>query len=101
MRTDHNALAALDTKAFIPHRDFQRDIALFPLSGCRREGAVDRHSADWNLVAFSADDEGLYVAHELRSIRWDRRTHIEAGGDTLRYVYFVQMFKSRIDSGKV
>jgi len=41
MRTDEHALAALGAEVGVPHRDFQRDVALFVLRGAERIGAVD------------------------------------------------------------
>ncbi len=77
VRANHDALAALDAQLFVPHRNFQRDVALLPLRGSRGEGAVDRHGADRDLVAVAGDHQRFHVAHEVGSVRRNRRTNIE------------------------
>jgi hypothetical protein len=55
VRADENAFAALDAQVGFPDRDLERDVALFPLGGAGREGAVDGHGADGQVVAFEGD----------------------------------------------
>src|SRR5262249_12214393 len=65
--TDQHAFAALNTKLLVPYRDFERDIALFPLcSGCRKS-AVEWHRADRQIVALAGDDPGGELLYELGS----------------------------------
>ena len=40
MRANKGAFAALDAQVGFPDRDFERDIALFPLGGAGGEGAI-------------------------------------------------------------
>ena len=65
MRANEDALAALDAQVRFPNRNFQRDIALFPLGCCRGIGAIDGHRADWQAVAFSRDDRTQHIADEF------------------------------------
>ena len=51
MRTDQNALTALNAQIGLPYRNFQRDVALLPLCGGHGICAVDRESTDRQQVA--------------------------------------------------
>jgi hypothetical protein len=51
MRTDEDALAALDTNIRIPDGNFGGEIALLPFRRRRRERAIARHRADGQAIA--------------------------------------------------
>ena len=46
MRADKCAFGALDAKVRFPDRDFERDIAFFPLGGGGGEGAIHWEGTD-------------------------------------------------------
>ena len=75
--TDQDALAALDADFFVPHRNLERDIALFPLCGGAGESAVDRHGAYRQVVAFAGDHLGEHFLDELRSFFRHRAPQVE------------------------
>src|SRR5205807_4156334 len=56
MRTDQNALAALDAEIGLPNRNFLCDVALLPLCGAHGICAVDGESTDRQHVAAPGDD---------------------------------------------
>ncbi len=73
MRADGHALQTLDARLLVPHRNFQREIALFVLRRRGRERAVVRERADRQIVAVAAGDFAENIAHKLRRVRRDRR----------------------------
>ena len=101
VRANHDALAALDTKLLIPHRNFEGDVALLPLGRSRRKGAIDRHGANGNLVAIAGDHQGFHVANKIGGVDRDCRTNIEGRSNRLRNLHFMQILQGRIDGGEV
>src|ERR1039457_4926788 len=73
---NHDALAALDAKLLVPHRNFQRDVSLLPLRGAGGEGPVDGHGADRDEVAVAGNHQAFDVAHKLGSVGWHRRARL-------------------------
>src|SRR5215472_7168963 len=69
MRTNQHALAALDAKIRLPHRNLLRDVALLPLSGGHWIGAVGGEGADREIVAAAGNDLRSYLTHELWGFR--------------------------------
>ena len=101
MRANHDALAALDAQLLVPHRNFQRDVALLPLRGSGGEGAINGQRADRNQVAVTVDNQRFHVAHEVRRVRRNRRTDVELRRDRGRDLHFVQVFERGIHGGEV
>ena len=101
VRADNCALTALRTGGRIPHRDFQRDVAFFPLGGSGREGTVNGHLGDRKFVTVSEDDGSEDFLHKFRSIVGNRRQTMDRAGDLVRIFDFVQMFEGAINSGEV
>ncbi len=54
VRTDEDALAALDTDVLVPHRDLERDVALFPPRRIGGISPVDGQCADRQLIPLPA-----------------------------------------------
>ena len=97
------------TKAHLPHwmhsvrfpdRDFQGDVALFPLRGAGGEGAVDGHGADGQVVAFEDHHRAEDVLDELRRVGGDRRAAAEGAGDFGGDFHFVQVAQGAVDASK-
>ncbi len=101
MRADKGTFAALDTKIRFPHRDFERHIAFFPLSGGSGEGAVDRHFADAHIVAITIDDLTEHLAHILWRFCRYRGFHGNGAGDLVGNVNLEHMLQGTIYSRKV
>ena len=73
VRADEDALAALDAQVGFPDRDFQGDVALFPLGGAGGEGAVHGHGGDRDVIAIEGDHRAKHVLDEIGCFLRDRR----------------------------
>ena len=65
MRADEDALAALDAQVGFPDRDLEGDVALFPLGGAGREGAVDGQGRDRDGIAIEGDHRPEDIRDEI------------------------------------
>ncbi len=101
VRADHDALAALDAQVGFPNRDFQGDVAFFPLRGAGREGAVHRHGAHGHVVAFEGQHRAEHVLDEVRRFGRDDGPARDLGGGLRRNLDLEQVLDGRIDGGKV
>jgi len=101
MGADHGALAALDAEVRFPLRRFEGDVALLPLSGGRREGAVAGHLADGQFVAAPGDDLGGDGVDELRRLVGHRRQHLDGTARLLRHGHLVQVRQRLVHCGVV
>ena len=68
MRTDKGTDGALDAELLVPHRDVYRNVALLVLRCGGREGAVDRHGGNRQIVAEAGDDWTSNLLDKLRSV---------------------------------
>src|SRR5690606_15463541 len=84
MRADQHTLTALDTNIFIPDRDLQRKIALFPLRGGGGEGAIYREGRDGQVIAVGIDDLTKHILDELRRFIRDWESACHRRGDLRR-----------------
>ncbi|MBV6467451.1 MAG: hypothetical protein PGMFKBFP_02812 [Anaerolineales bacterium] len=72
VRADEHALAALDAQVGFPDRDFERQVALLPLGGAGREGAVHGEGGDGDVVALVVNDRAEDFLDERGRVRRDR-----------------------------
>ena len=101
VRTNQDALAALNAQIHIPYGDFLGDITLLPQRGTRGEGTIDRHGTDRERITIPGDDGPQNIANEFRCTRRNRRQHVEGCGYLVRYFDFVKMRERLIDRGVV
>ena len=66
VRTDDRAFVALDAGRDVPHRNFQRDVPLFPLRRPGRVGTVCRHGAHGERVTEPGHNRRRYFLDEIR-----------------------------------
>ena len=85
VRANHGALAALDADLRIPHGNFERDVALFPLGGAGGEGAIDGESAHGEFIAVASIDCAEHIALKLRGSGGERGRHFSVAGDLGRH----------------
>ena len=69
VRADQRALVALDAELLVPHRDLDGDVALLPLGGGGRPGAVGREGADRQQIALAGDHHRGDPLDEIRAPR--------------------------------
>ena len=96
MRADEHALAALDAQVRFPDRHLQRDVALLPLRGSQRVGAIHREGADGQVIAIQADDRAQHVLDELGGLGRNGRAAGLGAGDLAGHLHFVQVGQSLI-----
>ena len=101
MRAHHHALAALDAEVFVPHRDFESDVALLPHRGAGRECPVDRQLRNRERIAVAGDDRSEHVLHKLGRGFRNRAAHIEPAGDGVGNRHLVHMVERRVHGGVV
>ena len=101
MRADQDALAALDAQVLVPNGNFECDVALLPLRGAGGEGAVERHGAHRQIVAFAGYNARRELLHEIGRAGRNRRPHIETGGGFDRYLHFAQVAQCGIHGGEI
>src|SRR5208283_6113727 len=85
MRAYQHALSALDAKLFIPHRDFEGDIALLPLRSGGGEGTIDRHRADGDEVSVARQHQRFDAAYEFWRFLGHHRADLELRGNRIRH----------------
>src|SRR5260221_13248493 len=61
MRTDHRALAALDACRRLPLWEVESEIAFLEARRAGGKGPVERHGADWELVAAAGENLRQHV----------------------------------------
>ncbi len=88
----------MNTQIWFPNRDFEGDIALFPLGCPRGEGAVHRHLADFHLIAAPVNDPAQYVSHIFRCFLRNWREHGDCAGDLVGHFDFNHMLKRTVYS---
>ncbi len=101
MRADKDAFATLDAQIRFPNRDFQGDVALFPLGGAGGEGTVDGHGRNGDGIAIEGDHRAKHIADEGRGFGRDGRAAGEFTGDFFRHLDFVQVDQGLVDCGVV
>ncbi len=101
MRANKDAFAALDAQVGFPDRDFQGDIALFPLGRAGGEGAIHGHGRHRDAIAFESDHGTKYVTDESGRFGWNRETAGESAGNFVRHLDLVQVGQGLVHGGKV
>ena len=101
MWTDEHTFPTLNTKIRFPHRNLLRDVALLPLRGADRIGAINREGANRQLIAPSRNDLGSDVLYKCRCTYGHRPWQIArvAGFGWNRDL--MQMFECGIDRRKI
>src|SRR6266705_5915971 len=91
VRAYHGAFAALDANLRVPHRNFERDVALFPFGGAGGKSAIGWECAHGKIIAVAGVDCAEYIALEpgCRDREW--RRDLRLAGNRIRDFDFVQM----------
>ena len=69
VRADERALVALDADLRVPDRDLDGEVALLPLRGAHRPGAVHREGAHGQEVALAGHHHRGHALHEVGRVR--------------------------------
>ncbi len=96
MRADKDTLAALDAQVGFPDRDFQGDIALFPLGGAGGEGAIHGHGRHRDGIAFEGDHWAEHIADKGWRFSRDRGAAGESAGHFIGHLDLMQVDQSLI-----
>src|SRR5215469_16928261 len=90
MGADHGALAALDTGLRIPHRDFERDVTLLPLTCGGRISTVRWKGTHRNLVSVAGINRAEHPALVVARLNRKRRQHFDLARGLVGNVYCEQ-----------
>jgi len=97
VRAGEPALAALHAKIRVPDCHDIRDVALLESCGARREGPVDGHLANADVVTAPEHHLGDDLVHELRRLRRHDRGPFERARCGDRHGHFEQMGQRVVD----
>ena len=101
MRANKGAFTALDTQVRFPDRDFERNIAFFPLGGAGGESAIHREGADGQALAFEGNDRSQDIHYKIRGFSRNWRAAGDLAGDGCRNFDFEQVCQGVVNSVKV
>src|SRR5215813_13862213 len=101
MRTNHDALAALDTQVGLPDRNFPRDIALLPLRGRRRISSICWECAYRQQVTSAGNHLTGHLTNKFRRAIRNRLRELPVTVSHVGNCELVKMRQCRIDRGVV
>ncbi len=101
MRANKGTASALDTQVGFPNRNFEGDVALFPLGCAGGIGAIIREFAHRDLVAVAGNHLAENFLDKHRGILRNRLAAIVSGGNLLRVVDFVHIGNCLVDGFEV
>ncbi|EKD34006.1 MAG: hypothetical protein ACD_75C02509G0003 [uncultured bacterium] len=93
MRADKGAFAALDADRRVPDGDLLSDVALLPLGGADRPGAVRRKGRNRQHVPLAGHKKGSDPLDEFRGLFRHHRPPAEIGGRLVRHLNLMQVSK--------
>ena len=88
---DHHTLVALDADAGVPLGDLERNVALLPLGGADRPGAVDGEGTHGEQVALALHHHSADALDELRGLGGHRGGPHAGGGGSGGDGHFVEV----------
>src|SRR5690348_957349 len=91
MRAYENAFAALNAQRIVPHRNFERDVALVPFCRAGRKCAAEWQSADGQAVAVPGDHRGKDVPDKRGRARRNWREDIESARSVFWYAHLMEI----------
>ena len=101
MGTDEGTFVALDTEFGNPGGNFCGQVALFPLGGSRRPGAVGGEGADRQKVAFAGYHHGRHLFDELGCLVWHNWRNVKLRGGLFGNGNPLQMSQGLVHGSKV
>ncbi|GBC79361.1 hypothetical protein HRbin09_00577 [bacterium HR09] len=95
------AFVALNTQRSIPHRDFQSNVALFPLGGAGRPCAVHRKGAHRQIVTLALHHYCGNSLDKIGSLFRNHRRTGAGGGDPVRDLDLEEVGQGGVHGSKV